>query len=165
MGVGRMNSERIARVIWIRLETPEVKIHEERAETQSRIHKVREQEISDVVKNPRKIELEIESSPLKVADRKYLQNKWEEHTSARGQESSASVPNGGLTARAAKEDKNDTEIPRPKIQKIDGTNYKIDSTRINCRCSKSWKHRGGTHTIQTQTERRKECWQNWQNWQ
>ena len=102
------------------------KIHDERAETQSRIHKAREQEISAAVKNPRKIELEIESSPSKAAGRKYLQNKWEDRTPARGQESSASVPKGGLTARAAKEDKNDTEIPSPKIQKIDGANYKID---------------------------------------
>jgi len=35
------------------------KIHDERAETQSRIHKAREQEISAAVKKPRKIELEI----------------------------------------------------------------------------------------------------------
>jgi len=51
------------------------KIHDERAETQSRIHKAREPEISAAVKNPRKIELEIESSPSKAAGRKYLQNK------------------------------------------------------------------------------------------
>jgi hypothetical protein len=51
------------------------KIHDERAATQSRIQKAREQEISDVVKNPRKIESEKkESSPSKVAGRKYLQN-------------------------------------------------------------------------------------------
>ncbi len=50
------------------------KIHDERAETQSRIQKAREQEISVVVKNPHKIEFEIESSPSKVASRKYLQN-------------------------------------------------------------------------------------------
>jgi hypothetical protein len=121
--------------------------------------------ISAAVKNPRKIELEMESSPSKAAGRKYLQNKWEDRTPARGQESSASVPKGELTARVSKEDKNDTEIPSPKIQKIDGTNCKIDATRIKRRCSKSWKHRGGTHKIQTQAERRKECWQNWQNWQ
>jgi len=34
------------------------KIHEERAETQSRIKKAREQEISVTVKNPHKIEFE-----------------------------------------------------------------------------------------------------------
>jgi hypothetical protein len=51
------------------------KIHEERAETQSRIKKAREQEISVTVKNPHKIEFEIESSPSKAAGRKYLQNK------------------------------------------------------------------------------------------
>jgi hypothetical protein len=51
------------------------KIHDERAETQSRIQKAREQEISAAVKNPRKIELEIESSPSKAVGRKYLQNK------------------------------------------------------------------------------------------
>jgi hypothetical protein len=38
----------------------------------------------------------------------------------KGHEFSARVPKGGLTARAAKEDKNDTEISSPKIQKIDG---------------------------------------------
>jgi hypothetical protein len=48
----------------------------------------------------------------------------------------ASVPKGELTARAAKEDKNDTEMPSPKMQKIDGTNYKIDATRTLRRCSK-----------------------------
>jgi hypothetical protein len=52
-----------------------IKIHEERAETQSRIQKTREQEISDAVQNPRKIELEIELSPSKTVVRKYLQNK------------------------------------------------------------------------------------------
>jgi hypothetical protein len=44
----------------------------------------------------------------------------------KGHEFSARVPKGGLTARAAKEDKNDTEISSPKIQKIDGANYNID---------------------------------------
>jgi hypothetical protein len=43
----------------------------------------------------------------------------------KGQEFSASVPKGELTARAAKEDKNDTEISSPKIQKIDGANYEL----------------------------------------
>jgi hypothetical protein len=117
-----MSSERISRVIWIRLETPQLKIYEEREETQSRIQKAREQEISDVVKNPRKNEFEIESSPSKVAGRKYLQNKSGDHTPARGQEFSTSVPKGELTARVSKEDKNDTEMSSPKIQKIDGTN-------------------------------------------
>jgi len=51
------------------------KIHDERAETQSRIQKAREQEISATVKNPRKIEIENESSPSKAAGRRYLQNK------------------------------------------------------------------------------------------
>jgi hypothetical protein len=74
----------------------------------------------------------------------------------KGQEFSASVPKGELTARAAKEDKNDTEIPSPKTQKIDGANYKIDATLTKRLCSKGWKHRGGTHTMQTQAERRKE---------
>jgi hypothetical protein len=32
--------------------------------------------------------------------------------------------------------KNDTEIPNPKKQKIDVTNYKIDATRTLRRCSK-----------------------------
>jgi hypothetical protein len=40
----------------------------------------------------------------------------------KGQEFSVSVPKGELTARAAKEDKNDTERPSPKTQKIDGAN-------------------------------------------
>jgi hypothetical protein len=102
------------------------KKHDERAETQSRIQKAREQEISAVVKNPHKIEFEIESSPSKVAGRKYLQNNWEGRTSARGQEFNVSVPMGELTTRSSREDKNDTEKPSPKIQKIDGTNYKID---------------------------------------
>ena len=74
----------------------------------------------------------------------------------KGQEFSASVPKGELTARVSKEDKNDTEIPSPKTQKIDGANYKIDATLPKRRCSKGWKHRGGTHTMQTQAERRKE---------
>jgi hypothetical protein len=73
----------------------------------------------------------------------------------KGQEFSDSVPKGELTARAVKEDKNDTERPSPKTQKIDGANYKIDATAKR-RCSKGWKHRGGTHTMQTQAERRKE---------
>ncbi len=124
------------------------KIHDERAETQSRIQKAREQEISDVVKNPRKIEFEIESSSSKVAGRKYFQNNWEGRTTARGQEFSASVPKGELTGRAAREDKNYTEKPSPKIQKIDGPNYKIDSTRTLCRCSKKleapWRDRHNT---------------------
>jgi hypothetical protein len=60
----------------------------------------------------------------------YLQNQREDRTPARGQEFSANVPEGELTARAAKEDKNDTEMPSPKKQKIDGTNNKIDATRI-----------------------------------
>ncbi len=90
-----------------------------------------------------------------VAGRKNLQNKWEDHTPARGQESSASVPKGGLTARVTKEDKNDTEVPSPEIQKIDGANYKIDTTRTLCRCSK--KKAGNTVEGHTQCRpRRKE---------
>jgi len=42
------------------------------------------------------------------------------------QEFRVSVPKGEITVRVVKEDKNDTEIPSPKIQKIDGANYKID---------------------------------------
>ena len=67
----------------------------------------------------------IESEPSEIASRKYLPTI-EKNTSAKGQEFSARVPMGGLTARAAKEDKNDTEISSPKIQKIDGANDKID---------------------------------------
>ena len=74
------------------------------------------------VKNPRKIEFERESSPSKIANRKYLPTE----KNAPGPEFSARVPKGELTARAANEDKNDTEISSPKIQKIDGANYKID---------------------------------------
>jgi hypothetical protein len=77
------------------------------------------------VKNPRKIEFEIKSSPSKIASRKYLPTN-EKNAPAKGQEFSARVPKGELTARAANEDKNDTEISSPKIQKIDGANYKID---------------------------------------
>ena len=80
------------------------------------------------VKNPRKIECERESSPSKIASRKYLPT--EKNAPAKGQEFSARVPKGGLTARAAKEDKNDTEISSPKIQKIDGANYKIDGANL-----------------------------------
>jgi hypothetical protein len=40
----------------------------------------------------------------------------------KGQEFSASVPKGELTARGVKEDKDDIEIPSPKIQKIDCAN-------------------------------------------
>jgi hypothetical protein len=88
----------------------------------------------------------------------YLQNQREDRTPARGQEFSANVPEGELTARAAKEDKNDTEMPSPKKQKIDGTNNKIDVTRTLSLFEKEgWKHRGVTHTMQTQAERRKEC--------
>ena len=76
------------------------------------------------VKNPRKIEFERESSPSKIASRKYLPT--EKNAPAKGPEFSARVPKGELTARAANEDKNDTEISSPKIQKIDGANYKID---------------------------------------
>jgi hypothetical protein len=153
-----MSTEQISRVIWIRLETPQLKIHEERAETQSTIQIPREQEISDAVKNPRKIEFEIESSLSKFAVVKYLQNKWEDRTPAKGQEFSSSVPKGELTARAAKVKKTrmTPKIPSPKIQKIDGANYKIDAISTKCHCSKSWKHRGGTHTMQTQAERRQQ---------
>jgi hypothetical protein len=52
------------------------------------------------------------------------------------QESKEGSTQGGPTARAVKEDKNDTEVPSPKIQKLDGANYKIDATRTLCRCSK-----------------------------
>ncbi len=49
-------------------------------------------------------------------------------TLQKGQEFSTSVPKGELTARAAKEDKNDTERTSPRIQKkIDGANYKLDA--------------------------------------
>jgi hypothetical protein len=75
------------------------------------------------VKNPRKIEFERESSPSKIANRKYLPT--EKNAPAKEPEFSARVPKGELTARAANEDKNDTEISSPKIQKIDGANYKI----------------------------------------
>ncbi len=51
-------------------------------------------------------------------------------------EFSVSVPKDELTARASREDKNDTERPSTKIQKIDGTNHKIDATRTLRRCSK-----------------------------
>ena len=77
------------------------------------------------VKDPRKIEFEIKSSPSKIASRKYLPTN-EKNAPAKGQEFSARVPKGELTARAAKKDKKDTEISSPKIQKIDGTNHKID---------------------------------------
>jgi hypothetical protein len=78
------------------------------------------------VRNPRKNWIRIESSPSKkIASSSILQ--WEETTLQKGQEFSASVPKGDLTARAAKEDKNDTEITSPKIQKIDGANYKFDA--------------------------------------
>jgi len=75
------------------------------------------------VRNPLKIEFEGESSPSKIANRKYLPT--EKNAPAKGPDS-ARVPKGELTARAANEDKNDTEISSPKIQKIDGANYKID---------------------------------------
>ena len=85
----------------------------------------------------------------------YLQNQREDRTPARGQEFSANVPEGELTARAAKEDKNDTEMPSPKKQKIDGTNNKIDATRTLRRCSK--KKAGSTVEGHTQCRpRRKE---------
>ncbi len=85
----------------------------------------------------------------------YLQNQREDHTPARGQEFSANVPGGELTARAAKEDKNDTEMPSPKKQKIDDTNNKMDATRTLCRCSK--KKAGSTVEEHTQCRpRRKE---------
>ncbi len=147
-----IQSERITRVIWIRLETSQSKIHEERTETKSRIQKSREQEISDVVKNPSKIEFEIESSPSKFVVRKYLQNKWEDHTSPRGQKFSVSVQKGEFTARTVKEDKNDTEIPSPKIQKIDGANYKIDTIRTKRLVKEQPPQRGKTwHTVQTKS--------------
>ncbi len=76
------------------------------------------------VKNPRKIEFERESSPSKIASRKYLPT--EKNAPVKGPEFSARVPKGEFTARAANEDQNDTEISSPKIQKIDGSNYKID---------------------------------------
>ena len=81
------------------------------------------------IKNPRKIEFERESSPSKIASRKYLPTN-EKNAPAKGQEFSARVPKGELTARAANEDKNDTEISSPKIQKIDGANYKIDGANL-----------------------------------
>ena len=81
------------------------------------------------VKDPRKIEFEIKSSPSKIASRKYLPTN-EKNAPAKGQEFSARVPKGELTARAANEDKNDTEISSPKIQKIDGANYKIDGANL-----------------------------------
>jgi hypothetical protein len=67
----------------------------------------------------------------KIASSSILQ--WEETTLQKGQEFSASVPKGELTARAAKEDKNDTERTSPKIQKIDGANYKLDATETKRR--------------------------------
>jgi hypothetical protein len=72
------------------------------------------------VKNPRKIEFERESSPSKIASRKYLPT--EKNAPGKGPEFSARVPKGELTVRATNEDKNDTEISSPKIQKIDGAN-------------------------------------------
>jgi hypothetical protein len=64
-------------------------------------------------------------------------------------------PKGELTARAVREDKNDTEKPSPKIQKIDGTNYRNDATRTLRRCSK--KKAGSTVEGHTQCRpRRKE---------
>ncbi len=93
-------------------------------------HKIEfEIESSPSIQNPHKIEFEIGSSPSKCAGRKYPQNKWEDHTPARGQEFNTSVPKGEITARVSKEDKNDTERPIPKIRKINDTNYKIDSIR------------------------------------
>jgi hypothetical protein len=49
----------------------------------------------------------------------------------KGQEFSASVPKVELTARAAKEDKNDTEIPSPDNTKINGAKLQIDATVKN----------------------------------
>ena len=69
------------------------------------------------VKDPRKIEFEIKSSPSKIASRKYPPTNEKNTRLQKGQEFSASVPKGELTARAAKEDKDDTGITSPKIQK------------------------------------------------
>jgi hypothetical protein len=77
----------------------------------------REQEVSSVVKIPHKIEFEIESSPSKIASRKYLPTNEKNARLQKGQEFSANVPKGELTARATKEDKNDTEISSPKNTK------------------------------------------------
>jgi hypothetical protein len=114
----------------MRIETTQSQTHEERAETQSRIQKSREQEVSAAVKDPRKIEFEIESPPSKFASRKYLQNG-EIARLQKGQESSASVLKGELTARAAKEDRNDTEIPSPDNTKINDAKLQIDATVEN----------------------------------
>jgi hypothetical protein len=52
----------------------------------------------------------------KIASRKYPPTNEKNARLQKGREFSASVPKGELTARAAKEDKNDTEVPSPQTQ-------------------------------------------------
>jgi hypothetical protein len=118
---------------------------------------VREQEISAAVKNPRKIELENESSPSKLRAGSIFKTN---EKITRLQEGKNPVPvfqRMGSLQESPEKTRMTPKYRARKIPKIDDANYKIDTTRIKRRCSKRWKHRGGTHTMQTQTERRKEC--------
>jgi hypothetical protein len=86
--------------------------------TQFRIQKLSEQEVSDLVKNPRRIEHEIESSPSKFGSRKYLPTNKKIVHLQKDMNSVTDVSKGELTARAAKEDKNDTEDRARKDKKL-----------------------------------------------
>jgi hypothetical protein len=50
---------------------------------------------------------------------------------SKGQEFRVSVPKGEITVRVVKEDKNDTEIPRPDNTKINGAKLLMDGTLKN----------------------------------
>ncbi len=81
--------------------------------SQIRIQKPREQEVSDVVKNPRKIEFEIESPSPKLEIRKYLPtNERRLHVYKRSRIWRQSSK--GWDVRVSKEDKYHVEIPRRK---------------------------------------------------
>ena len=80
----RMSSEWNSRVRWIKIRHRNHESTKKAQRPKIRIQRSREQEVSAAVKNPHKIEFEIESSPSKFAGRKYLQNKWEDRTSAKG---------------------------------------------------------------------------------
>ena len=83
--VVRMSSEWNSRVRWMKItDTAITTPRRKRRDPKFESKKSREQEVSAAVKNPHKIEFEIESSPSKFAGRKYLQNKWEDRTPAKG---------------------------------------------------------------------------------
>ena len=104
---------------------PQPKIHQENAETQNWIQKSREQEVFAAVKNPRKTEFEVESSPSKSKSRKYLPTNEKIARLQKGKNSAPEFQRVSSLQEPPKKTRMTPKYRARKYKKNDGANYKL----------------------------------------